>query len=227
MNTAPAGATGPDFVSFQVRDLAASADFYERVVGLTRRPVPNPQAVVFSTGVAGTTAFAVRVPFPGVDLDAAGQLGAGVGVWFHHPEAAALHARLADAGVPAGAINLVIHDSSEPPGMIEGPVSAPSSPPEMPAPTKLMPVSLTAFSRRIVSVNSALPPSTMMSPGSKTSVSALMTASVPAPALTMMIAVRGLASVAANSSYEKVPTNSASGWAASSSSATSSAGPRA
>ena len=52
--------------------------------------------------------------------------------------------------------------------MIDGPSSAPSSPPEMPAPTKLMPVSRTAFSRRIVSVNRALPPSTMMSPGSNT-----------------------------------------------------------
>ena len=62
----------------------------------------------------------------------------------------------------------VTHASSEPPGMIDGPLSAPSSPPEMPAPTKLMPVSRTAFSRRMVSVNSALPPSTMMSPGSKT-----------------------------------------------------------
>ena len=94
----------------------------------------------------------------------------------------------------------VTHDSSEPPGMIEGPSRAPSSPPEMPAPTKLMPVSRTAFSRRIVSVNRALPPSTMMSPGSNTSTSASMTASVGRPALTMMIAVRGFCSDAANSS---------------------------
>ncbi len=85
--------------------------------------------------------------------------------------------------------------------MIDGPLSAPSSPPEMPAPTKLMPVSRTAFSRRMVSVNSALPPSTMMSPGSKTSTSSSMTASVPLPACTMMIAVRGFASESANSSY--------------------------
>ena len=94
----------------------------------------------------------------------------------------------------------VTHDSSDPPGMIEGPSSAPSSPPEIPAPTKLMPVSRTAFSRRIVSVKRALPPSTMMSPGSNTSTSASITASVPAPALTMMIAVRGFCSDAANSS---------------------------
>lgn len=101
MAQAPAaGATGPDFVSFQVRDLSTSADFYERLVGLTRLPAANPQAVVFSTGAPGAPAFAVRVPFPGVDLDAAGPLGAGVGVWFHHPGATALHARLVGAGVP-------------------------------------------------------------------------------------------------------------------------------
>ena len=82
--------------------------------------------------------------------------------------------------------------------MIDGPLSAPSSPPEMPAPTKLMPVSRTAFSRRMVSVKSALPPSTMMSPGSKTLTSSSMTASVPLPACTMMSAVRGFASDAAN-----------------------------
>ncbi len=85
--------------------------------------------------------------------------------------------------------------------MIDGPRRAPSSPPEMPAPTKLMPVSRTAFSRRMVSVNSALPPSTMMSPGSNASTRASITASVPAPALTMMIAVRGFCSDAANSAY--------------------------
>jgi hypothetical protein len=36
--------------------------------------------------------------------------------------------------------------------MIDGPLSAPSSPPEMPAPTKCSPRSRIAFSRRMVSV---------------------------------------------------------------------------
>ena len=89
---------------------------------------------------------------------------------------------------------IVSQASTEPPGMIEGPLRAPSSPPEMPAPTKLMPVSRTAFSRRMVSVNSELPPSMMMSPGSKTFTSSSMTASVPLPACTMMSAVRGFES---------------------------------
>ena len=89
--------TGPDFVSFQVRDRAVSAEFYDKLVGLTRLPDSNPAATVFS---AGGTAFAVRDPFPGVDLDAIPQLGAGIGVWFHNDDAERVHARLVDAGVP-------------------------------------------------------------------------------------------------------------------------------
>lgn len=89
--------TGPDFVSFQVRDREASALFYEEAVGLQRLPAPNPAAAVFS---AGGAAFAVRDPLPGVDLDAADQLGAGVGVWFHNEHAAGLHERLVQRGVP-------------------------------------------------------------------------------------------------------------------------------
>jgi predicted enzyme related to lactoylglutathione lyase len=89
--------TGPDFVSFQVRDREASARFYEETVGLKRLPAPNPAAAVFS---AGDIAFAVRDPFPGVDLDAIGQLGAGIGVWFHNEDATELHARLVAQEVP-------------------------------------------------------------------------------------------------------------------------------
>lgn len=89
--------TGPDFVSFQVRDREVSARFYEETVGLKRLPAPNPTAAVFS---AGGVAFAVRDPLPGVDLDAIGQLGAGIGVWFHNEDATGLHARLVQQGVP-------------------------------------------------------------------------------------------------------------------------------
>ena len=89
--------TGPDFVSFQVRDREVSARFYEETVGLKRLPAPNPTAAVFS---AGGVAFAVRDPLPGVDLDAIGQPGAGIGVWFHNEDATGLHARLVQQGVP-------------------------------------------------------------------------------------------------------------------------------
>jgi predicted enzyme related to lactoylglutathione lyase len=92
----PTATQGPDFISFQVRDLHASADFYEHTLGLTRLPAANPQAVVFADG---PVAFAVRNPFPGVDLDALGRLGAGIGVWFHCQDAHALHRKLEEAGV--------------------------------------------------------------------------------------------------------------------------------
>ncbi|MGW5239269.1 VOC family protein [Monashia sp. NPDC004114] len=88
--------TGPDFVSFQVRDLAAAAAFYENTVGLNRLPAPNPEVAVFS---ADGVSFAVRKPFPGVDLDAVGQLGAGVGVWFRADDVVGLHQRLIEQDV--------------------------------------------------------------------------------------------------------------------------------
>jgi predicted enzyme related to lactoylglutathione lyase len=87
---------GPDFVAFQVRDVEASARFYEEVVGLHRLPAPNPAAAVFSTGPGSS--FAVRTPLPGVDLEAGTPLGYGVGVWFHQEDALAVHARLLAGG---------------------------------------------------------------------------------------------------------------------------------
>ncbi|GAA5054533.1 VOC family protein [Nocardia callitridis] len=89
--------TGPDFVSFQVRDLDKSAAFYEDTIGLTRLPAPNAHAAAFS---AGAVTFAVRTPLPGVDLDAIDQLGAGIGVWFHNENATELHRHLVEQGVP-------------------------------------------------------------------------------------------------------------------------------
>ncbi len=74
------------------------------------------------------------------------------------------------------------YDSAEPPGMIEGPFSAPSSPPETPAPTKCRPLSRRAASRRRVSAKWALPPSMIMSPGSISSANSSITASVAGPA---------------------------------------------
>ena len=88
--------TGPDFVSFQVRDRAVSAKFYEELVGLTRLPDSNPAATVFS---AGGAAFAVRDPFPREDRDARPHLGAGAGVWVHNAAAEGVHPPLVDAGV--------------------------------------------------------------------------------------------------------------------------------
>ena len=88
-------AIGPDFISLQVRDLDRSAAFYEQHLGLTRNPAGPPHAVVFATQ---PIAFAVRDALPGVDLDAAGQLGEGVALWLHAPDAQEIHDALAAAG---------------------------------------------------------------------------------------------------------------------------------
>lgn len=86
--------SGPDFVSLQVRDLAASAAFYEKYLGFTRQDGP-PHAVVFNTT---PTAFAVREPLPDTDLDA-GPLGTGIGLWLHAPNAPEIHDTLLNDGV--------------------------------------------------------------------------------------------------------------------------------
>ena len=88
-------ASGPGFISLQVRDVPASAAFYEKYLGFTRQAGP-PHAVVFDTVPA---AFAVRTPVDGVDLDAAGQLGLGIGVWLHAPESQAVHDAMVADGV--------------------------------------------------------------------------------------------------------------------------------
>ena len=89
--------TGPDFLALQVRDLERAAAFYETRLGLRRAPVSPPHAVVFDTA---PTAFAVREPLPGVDLDAAPRPGLGVALWMHADDAQALHDDLAAHGVP-------------------------------------------------------------------------------------------------------------------------------
>lgn len=88
-------ATGPDFISLQVRDVERSAAFYERYLGLARNPAGPPHAVVFASR---PIAFAVRDALPGVDLDAIEQLGAGVAVWLHAPDAQEIHDALAADG---------------------------------------------------------------------------------------------------------------------------------
>jgi predicted enzyme related to lactoylglutathione lyase len=86
--------TGPDFLALQVRDLEKAASFYESTVGLRRAPFSPPHAVVFDT----QPTLAVREAAPGVDLDS-GELGLGVVIWLHDPEASALHSALVAAGV--------------------------------------------------------------------------------------------------------------------------------
>jgi catechol 2,3-dioxygenase-like lactoylglutathione lyase family enzyme len=93
----PMPATGPDFVSLQVRDLAASQAFYEKYLGLVRSPAGPPHAVVFDTA---PVAFALRDIVPGTDLASAERPGVGVALWLHATDVPAIHDALARDGHP-------------------------------------------------------------------------------------------------------------------------------
>ena len=86
--------TGPDFAALQVRDLEASARFYEERLGLERATQSPPGAVVFCSE---PIPFAVREP--AVDLDAVGRLGWGVALWLRADDAQELHDTLRESGV--------------------------------------------------------------------------------------------------------------------------------
>ncbi|RFA22719.1 VOC family protein [Subtercola boreus] len=88
-------ATGPSFISLQVRDLETSAAFYEKHLGLTRSPAGPPHAVVFDTK---PVSFAVRDTLPGVDLDQIAQPGQGMALWMHAADAESIHDQLAAIG---------------------------------------------------------------------------------------------------------------------------------
>ena len=88
-------ATGPDFISLQVRDLDASQAFYERYLGLVRSPASPPHAVVFTTA---PTAFALRAVIPGTDLASAEHPGIGVAIWLHATHVQAIHDALVADG---------------------------------------------------------------------------------------------------------------------------------
>ena len=94
--------------------------------------------------------------------------------------------------------------------MMLGPLSAPSSPPETPQPTKCSPRSRSAASRLRVSVKWELPQSTTMSPSSSNGTSSPITASVGAPAFTMMMTARGRRRLATNSVIVSLGTNAPS-----------------
>src|SRR3982751_6914529 len=77
--------TGPDFVSLQARDLAASQAVYEQYLGLVRSPAGPPHAVVFETK---PIAFALRDVVPGT----------GAAIWLHATDVQAIHDALAADG---------------------------------------------------------------------------------------------------------------------------------
>jgi len=87
--------TGPDFISLQVHDLAASQSFYETYLGLVRAPAGPPHAVVFDTK---PIAFAVRDIVPGADLASATRPGIGTAIWMHATDVQSIHDSLAADG---------------------------------------------------------------------------------------------------------------------------------
>lgn len=87
--------TGPDFISLQVRDLAASQAFYEQYLGLVRSQAGPPHAVVFETT---PIAFAVRDVVPGIDLTTVAQPGIGTAIWLHATDVQAIHNALVADG---------------------------------------------------------------------------------------------------------------------------------
>ena len=87
--------TGPDFISLQASDLAASQSFYEQYLGLVRSPAGPPHAVVFQTT---PIAFALRDLLPGTDLASVPQPGLGAAIWLHATDVQAIHDALDAAG---------------------------------------------------------------------------------------------------------------------------------
>ncbi|GAB3072426.1 VOC family protein [Pedococcus soli] len=89
--------TGPDFISLQARDLAASRAFYERYLGLVRAEVGPPHAVVFATE---PIAFALRDLVPGTDLESVAQPGIGAAIWLRATGVQDIHDALVADGHP-------------------------------------------------------------------------------------------------------------------------------
>ncbi|MWV58643.1 VOC family protein [Rathayibacter sp. VKM Ac-2754] len=89
--------TGPDFLSLQTRDLAASQAFYEQYLGLVRSPAGPPHAVVFETT---PIAFALRDIAPGTDLSGVVQPGIGAAIWLHATDVQSIHDALVADGHP-------------------------------------------------------------------------------------------------------------------------------
>ncbi|MDB5501130.1 MAG: hypothetical protein JWR89_1032 [Tardiphaga sp.] len=77
---------GPDFLALQVRDLKASAEFYENVFGFEAEAQSPPGAVVFKTKPIPLALRTPLRPLPEVD-----PLGIGMSLWIACEDADALH----------------------------------------------------------------------------------------------------------------------------------------
>mmetsp|Transcript_473 Transcript_473/g.1942 ORF Transcript_473/g.1942 Transcript_473/m.1942 type:complete len:422 (-) Transcript_473:421-1686(-) len=87
--------------------------------------------------------------------------------------------------------SMLSNAARSPPGIIAGPLRAPSSPPLTPIPRYRRPFAAASFCLLSVFSYHSFPPSMMMSPGSMCSLKPAIVASTGAPAFTKMITVRG------------------------------------
>jgi predicted enzyme related to lactoylglutathione lyase len=90
------GIGSPGFVSLQVRDVAAAAEFYEQKIGLKRDPLAFPGAVAFLTT---SIPFAVIQALPGANLDSLPTPGLGISLWFKATDGQAAYDALSKVGV--------------------------------------------------------------------------------------------------------------------------------
>lgn len=67
-----------EFASLQVRDLAASKEFYITKLGFEEAGIPNPEACVFKYN-KGEASFAIRTPIGNLEGK---ELGIGASLWF-------------------------------------------------------------------------------------------------------------------------------------------------
>lgn len=86
---------GPAFVGLFVRDVAAAADFYEKL-GLRRDPEAFPTGVGFLTYPAP---FGLLQAPPGVDMDSMPRPVLAPTIWFKASNSQAVHDTLVEAGV--------------------------------------------------------------------------------------------------------------------------------
>jgi len=96
INSSSTGISGPGFISLQVRDLAASADFYEHKVGLKRDPLEFPGAVAF---LSSPIPFGVIAQREGTNTGNASTPGLGVALWLKAANGQAAYEALSKANV--------------------------------------------------------------------------------------------------------------------------------
>ena len=88
-------ASGPGFISLQVRDIEASAGLLREV---PRTHPPAPARPTPSSSARRPPPSPCATPMPGVDLNSGAQLGLGIGVWMHAPDAQQIHDTLVADG---------------------------------------------------------------------------------------------------------------------------------